>query len=372
MFEKNWLSTSGVVGMVFGVALSVTWAENPIPPFAAKGTILVEDFRPGETAPYYTIEADVSFYSSNKWWQVEVRPKNPAKGDLALQSCMRIPDGIRTYHLFKDDTREGMTAVDVCPIAYPIPGNWIALYTWLSLCPNPELPIIDPGRMRRFINIPNCAPKLFTHPENEGSFTLGRLQPENAFLSELAVDNNGISIGLGADQTAELIPFRPPFDSGFTELTHRMLESTNLNGLKFPLKTVIKRYIPNWLPEARDSLFMSSIAHLSVHELSTDPTVLDERTTAPQRVLSIDSRPLDLPNNRTVDYVVTNGLFSSVSHPNIQTLAKILRQENNPPNNNWKRAVLIAILIALPAIAFIVRSRQKNKPKNNNNVSNKP
>jgi len=355
MFDESRLNRTAIsVIIVLGAAIHGTLANSPVPPFVAKGTIIIEDFQPGQSAPYYTIEADLSFYSSNKWWQVDIRPKNPSKDELALQSCMRISDGIRTFSLFADDTREGLTPTDVCPISHPLPGNWMSLYTWLSLCPDAELPINASGEIRRFVNIPFCVPKLFSHPDAAGNLSVRYLQPQKAFLEELSIDNSGISIGLGVDQKPEFVSFHHPFDKGFTEFTFELVESTNLNGLKFPLKTTIKRFMPNWHPEAKDSLFASSVSHLNVHEIYLTGGAQQERASGPQRVVAIDSRPGDLPNGRTVDYIVTNDLYSPLSDPKIQSLAKILRLSERPSDNGLVRGIFVAILVALSSIAFYV------------------
>jgi hypothetical protein len=63
-----------------------------------------------------------------------------------------------------------------------------------------------------------------------------------------------------------------PFDNGFTEFEYRVLESTNLQGLAFPKKAVVKYFGIN--PEDRNRLTVMTTYDINVARISFDETQL--------------------------------------------------------------------------------------------------
>lgn len=315
---------------------SVVSAKDAIPPFVAEGRLSTQSFRTERTNLNYKTEADVFFLYSNGWWQVEVKYLNPGTGTPSIHNCMKIPDGTRTYMLFEGDTRTGMTTAEACPNAFPPPGRPEMLVTWLSLCPHPELPLIDGKRMRRFINLPHYRPDVFNHPQNEGYYDvkyLNRGNRGNAFISELDVTNNGFSIELNVvgsgDVEGEILRLPAPFKNGFTELQYKILESTNLNGMAFPLRAVYKRFSPNWGGKDRDDLRVGLLSELIVKRISFSEEDVARRRSAPATLIAYDARPPNLPKNITVSYRVHNDQWKPLSDPEIALEIRRAREAGN-------------------------------------------
>ena len=203
---------------------------------------------------------------------------------------------------------------------------------WLSLCPNPKLPLINERLMRRFLTIPDTISEPFNDPRNAGVFAIKFLAPEKAFVSELIISNNGFNIDVtvnkDGDVESDIHAFAAPFDNGFLEMTYQVLETTNLNGLTFPLRAVYKRFYPDGDPSKYSStLFCSKSAELIVKRIRFPDGRSDEQKPTPQKLFAADNRPTGFPRERSVGYVVTNDLWKSVSAPEIRHFAEMAREE---------------------------------------------
>jgi hypothetical protein len=275
---------------------AATAAEMVIPPFVAEGRLLTQEFRTDTNFNYRT-DANVVFLFSNGWWQVEARFTYLGQANPVVLNCMRIPDGTRSYIIFEGSTNKGLTTVaNACPMDFPSPGRAELLVPWLALCPQPDLPLIDNKRMRRFINLPDCRPNVFNAPQNEGFYQAAYLAPENAFLSDLIITNNGFGIELnvhksGAEDTGEIMRFGPPFDNGFTEMQYQVIESTNLHGVAFPIRSICKRFTPNWERKDPNDLRVAVQSELTVTRISFAEKEMAGRIVAPSRMLALDARP---------------------------------------------------------------------------------
>ena len=301
-------------------------AEHAIPPFVAEGRLLTQEFR-SDTNLNYRTDARVVFLFSNGWWQVEARCKYANQGNIIVHNCMRIPHGRRSYILFAGSTNTGATTVaDACPSSFPPPGKTELLVPWLALCPHPELPLIDGKRMRRFVNLPDYRPNAFNARENEGRYEVKYLAPESAFLSELVITNNGFSIELNVEKNSgedagDIRRYPPPFENGFTELQYKVIESTNLNGITFPIRAVSKRFTPNWGGKDRDDLRVWLQSELTVTRISFAEKDVARRIAAPYEMFAEDARP-----GVSVNYLVHDDQWKPVSDPELQRRARSVRQ----------------------------------------------
>lgn len=337
-----------------------TSAKEVIPPFFAAGTISLEARNPRESEPYLNVNAEFFFHHSNDWWQVEIKYPNQQQNKPSFQCCMKIPDGTRSYTLFEGDTRKGMTPADVCPAAFPPPGLTIMFDSWLSLCPNPLLPVIRGNRMRRFLNVPTCRVSLLMHPQNEGKYTATYLGPQAHFLKELFITNNGINLDIGSDNLDEIKPFRAPFDKGFEELHYQMLESTNIGETTFPLRSVLRRYIPAWVGNTNGYLFVSTLTQITVNQITFSEGREFSRTPPPSRLFAYDSRPHNLPEDHTVKYIVTNDQWKRVADPEMVRLAESTRQQKNPHTRTDRRWIMVFVSasILVPPLLLMLRKFQ--------------
>ncbi|WP_150107625.1 hypothetical protein [Pedosphaera parvula] len=249
-------------------------AEEAVPPFVAEAKITRKVVRHGQTTPYWETEGNAVFSYSNGWWQAELNYKNPKEHSPAAEYFRKVPGGVSSYIMF---TSKSKTEAVVCPLAFPTAGNTELFAFWLSICPKPELPLIDGKRIRRFPLIPNCRDSLdiFNHPQNEGYYTASYLKPGSAFLSNLNITNNGVTLDIEVAANGEvetkIIRHGAPFDKGFNELSYQLLETTNLNGIVFPARAVLKLMTPNWKGKDREDLHVAQVVELTVTRISTLP-----------------------------------------------------------------------------------------------------
>ena len=333
-------SLFGVTMIGLGLLLksSVAFAaEVVIPPFVVEGRLLTQGFRPHGIQPKitnfnyrdYRTDANFVFIYSNGWWQLEARHASRSPGITNIYNCMKIPDVTRTYTLFEGITNAGINSASACPTELPPTGRPELLVPWLSFCPKPQLPLIDDKRMRRLINLPDCRPEIFNAPQNEGFFAIKHLTPGKAFLSELLITNNGYSVDLtvlaGGVVGGEIFRYSPPFENGFTELHYQVLASTNFNGVEFPLRTVSKRFYPNWEKKDRIELYLSLQSELTVTRISFAKEDIARGIASPTELYANDFRPPNLPKEKSADYIVRDDQWKPVSDPEIKRRAKIVR-----------------------------------------------
>lgn len=307
----------------------VSAASDAMVPFFAEGRISTKSLARERLIVNHTTEADFSFLYSNGWWQVEISSLNTDNGVRTIQNCMKIPDGTRSYTQFEGSQNTGPTGAEACPTAFPQPGKTELFVTWLSLCPHPQLPLIDARRMRRFINLPICRPDIFNQPRNEGGYQLQYLNPGNAFLSKLDVMNNGFTIDVAVQQNGDIAgeaaQFPAPFEKGFKDLRYQILESTNINGIAFPLRTVYERYAPDFENGDPDNPRVA----LSTELIVTRVTFQDapNRIVAPSPLFAFDARPAGLPKQVKVSYQVFDDCWKSPSDPEIALVVRRAKED---------------------------------------------
>lgn len=247
---------------------------------------------------------------------------------------MRIPDGVREFTLFPGYTYTNNVTftASALPITFPTTGDSRRLLVWLSFCPHPQLPVIDGKKMHRFLYVPggSIALEMLNHPQNEGYFTTRYLQPGAMFLSELIVTNNGVSVDMtmdkGGNWETEVRRYSAPLDKGFLCFRYEVRETTNCNGIAFPLRTMIQHFSPNWYTKMPDDLYVAGELVLLVKRISFAASDLANRKPAPSVLIADDYRPPKLPRNQSVSYFVTNDVWHSLSDTNNPDLVRRFRR----------------------------------------------
>ncbi|MBE0545205.1 MAG: hypothetical protein IH623_28030 [Verrucomicrobia bacterium] len=180
--------------------------------------------------------------------------------------------------------------------------------------------------MRRFISLPDYRPKIFNAPENEGFYAAKYLTPENAFLSELVITNSGFELDLNVEKTGledegRIMRYAAPFENGFTELQYKVIETTNLHGITFPLRAVCKRFFPNWERKDPNDLRVVLQSELTVTKISFSEKDMAGRIASPARMIAHDDRL-----GVSIGYFVHDDEWKPVSDPEIARKARIARQ----------------------------------------------
>lgn len=337
-------------------------AGKPIPPFVAEGTVSVEVFSaPPQSKVMLRMEAHVSFCYSNGWWQAECKYTAPSNMVGLIENCRRLPDGIRQILTSPENARSSrekvMPSAMVFPIAFPPPEKPILFTAWLTLCPTVELPIIDARHMRRLI-----AREQLDHPKNIGTYLLKTIQPQNLFISDLAITNNGVDFGPG------LVPIsrRGALAQGYLESMYTLQETTNVSGIIFPLRARYSRFAPLQDAPTASSIFPVLTATVSIERFGSMTTGCMNDSSVPERFVALDKRFGNLPQGTTVNHYITNDHWLLASDPRMLRLREGYK---GPPRAPWKRyaaVVVLAITCLLPAGFLFYRKRYQNKQHQQN------
>jgi hypothetical protein len=208
---------------------------------------------------------------------------------------MKIPEGTRHYALSGTQGTNIMTAAVACPLPFPPPGRISLFAPWLALCPRPELPLIDSHRMHRFVNGPVCEADILLLPENQGYYQISYLGTEKQFLAELTISNNGVSVvmGVGADgqPVPEIQALPNSYKSGFLQYRYQVLETTNMNGILFPLHSIYDVFDPDWSDPSHRALNKVLEADFVIEEVAFTNSKAEFPGAAPNSLLALDARP---------------------------------------------------------------------------------
>ena len=363
-------------------ASSAAAGSGRVPPFTAKGVVSMEVFQHPGAAAILKTEEDVFFTYSNGLWQVELKgrpggfhttmplPKDVSAGSEAesIINCRNISDGVR----YVSTTRsvQNIAAVSnvwryafVEPTPFPPPDMANVFICWLALSPSPKLPLIDGNKMRRLLSA-----DFLKDPKNQGEYALRYTSPDNIFLSELCITNDGTVLLSNATLKKQL----PPFDKGYLEFEYKVLETTNWNGVAFPLRSTLQRYYP--LPNAtnRNDLFATVVTRLdinSIHAGIESPYV----DLTGSKLIARDNRLPHLPELPPIKYTVTNDQWVAATNAalakfaaNYNTVMKASIRDTSGTTTHKRLAVIILMVILTlgPVAALILSKRTKNSDKN--------
>lgn len=351
---------------------SPTQAQGGCPPFMARGTVSCNSLNPdGTVRAGLTSLANFSFLYSNGWWQLEEEFVKQCKllemAEGTIINIRPIPDGIRELSLSPPERMPpGFTnkAVLEGAIAYggpfPIPLQAESFLCWLALHPNPQLPIIGPGRIRRLF-----LPEWMERPDNEGRFRLRYLSGESGFLAELSIWHNGLE--LLYDGPTRRYP--PPFHRGALEFKYEVLEATNWAGMVVPKRARLTRYSHKSNAKSPEDIYPSVVAELTLERIEAwDGTVRTARP-LPEEVFASDHRFPGLPRHAALNYRVTNDQWKPVSAPELKALAASYRWAGRrpAPKAPWVlrlawAAVAIAPLAVWAGYRLLAKANKKPKP----------
>src|SRR6185312_15577176 len=293
-----------------------------------------------------------------------------------------IPDGTREIIISSPNMSTDSKVMKLAIVrsnAFPQWGMDALFVPWLSLCPNPELPLIASNRIHF-----EFQPEIFGDSKNEAGFVANYLEPEKEFLSELVVSNSGVGFG------PEGKTFRYPdaYTNGFVKFTYKVLATTNYQGVAFPLKAVFTQFTPLQNGKSPDDLFAAVTTEFNIQKIDLGGCHFG-LASVPERVFATDTRPPGFNRDLTMNYIVTNDEYLSVTNDRMQKLAKIYRQVSRSNRNarrekclatkpspmcpisvRFRRAftliellVVIAIIAILAALLLPVLSASKQKAK---------
>jgi len=350
------IKTAVVVGVcvllaIGVVAVSESESKSPgkgVVVFTAAGFVSSEFHKqPFVTNNIITSDGKVLFLYSNGVWQIQFvyqhyhqpPPNIPGHPELDISNEMigemidvkRIPAGTREIVTIPAKADENKPA-NLSPSAmvwsntFPDIGRQELFLPWLSLCPNPELPLINSNQIHFAFN-----PKLFDSPKDAGEFKASYIEPEKQFLSELTITNNG----KGSTSDGNTSEYPAPYNNGWFCFSYKVLETTNCEGINFPLKAVLYRYSPLPNGKSPEDTYQEVIATISIQQIDIGGRNLT-LVPVPATVVALDER-FGLPDGRTVNYGVTNDQWYSLTNSRLQQLGRSFRSWSSKPLGNQNK-----------------------------------
>jgi hypothetical protein len=325
---------------------------NDVPPFTVEATTTSEMVQ-ANGFTNKSIEKTVFFSYSNGWWEIESKYKNGFVVGIpqnylvgSIVNCKRITDGIRYINFREPQDFTGTSNQYVSAIAepttFPPPEMEDLLICWLSLCPNPSLPIIKDHKIRRLVSVDFLKDK-----NNEGDYLVNYLGPTNGFLSELCITNNGV-VPM-ADGSMSTSP--APFNFGYQEFSYKVLETTNFNGVLFPLRSVLSKYVPKSDGKTAEDLFPVIVTYINVQsiEYGSSESAINASTSV---LLAFDRRLTNTPGDG-VKFLVTNDVWPAITNSDLVHFAAIMKTIQSQTDvkygtiNKRKQGIIIIVLLVM-------------------------
>jgi len=331
------LATTAGLAVIAVQEIQATARSTKTPTFAAEGYLssVMHRFQ-SDTNQFLKEAGKVLFLYSNDVWRIQFTYAdytNTEKfGGISASNIIgevldekKIPDGTRQIIVSAPNISTDPKVMNLAIVQsnqFPEWGSHGLFVPWLSLCPNPELPIIASNRIHF-----NFQPELYGDAKNDGSFVANYLGADREFLSELIVTNNG-TLFTSEGKTLE---YQEPYNHGFVAFTYKVLETTNYHGVTFPLKAVFTQFTPVQNGKSPDDLFPVVTTELTIQDIDLGAHHI-AFVPVPERVFASDRRPPGLDKFVTVNYIATNDEYLAVADHRMQKLAKIYRQsfKRNP------------------------------------------
>lgn len=359
--------------LVLLVSGSNILAGDSIPSFTAEGELTCERLGPSNTNSLSKMDGKVLFSYCDGIWQIQFiysnyyNPVSKASNKRvgAVIDCKSIPDGIRQIitlpsntNGIENETKQKIPSATTQATPFPLMSQQELFLPWLSLCPNPQLPIIS-SNLIHF----DFRPQFLNNSKNEGGFNLNYIEPEKNFLSELTVSNNGTLFQ--SDGSALDLP--APYQNGYPQFSYKVLEVTNCDGVNFPLKTVLYQFAPSPTSKSSEDLYSAIISRLNIKQIIIGGQPL-HIIPVPTNLVALDGRPTGLHNGLTVNYEVRNDQWSSLTNRRMEQLANFFRHQSfnkvkEEDKHSRNRIVVVSVLAGITLIPLILAyfTGKKNK-----------
>lgn len=338
------------------VAQAASCQLSDFPAFTAQGEVLCERFNPFNTNSLFKSEGRFSFFYSNRLWRIQYT--YPTTG--ATVDCQRIPDGIRQIIIYTNLTKNRISIsrpyATTQTIPFPSQSDNGLFLPWLSLCPRPELPIIN-SNLIHFLFLP----QFLNNPQNQGGFDLSYIAPEDSFVRDLNVSNNGTFFNSDGSVAA----YSKPYSSGFIQFSYKVEQTTNYSGINFPRRAVLREFMPLPGGGLKGELYTVLMTKLSVDRIN-----IGERNSffksIPANLVVLDSRPTGISNGVTVNYEVVNDQWLSITNRKMRRLADgVRRQFRNEIEHDSSRSTIrlwflciIGVISLAPLSLFCLRKKK--------------
>lgn len=306
--------------------------------FTARGVVsVVAHMHPGDTNYSISSDGDVLFSYDHGVWQVQFTFRHSAHLGYTnvydgvpgtVTDEKRIPNGMRTIYTFPSQPGiDAATTAKVKPSAMvttnhiPDVGSQEVFLPWLSLCPNPELPLLGSNLIHRWVQIVQQNELTATN-----HYQARYLEPANQFLGELIITNNGTEFT--SDGKSFELP--KPYDAGFVGFAYQVVATTNCEGIMFPLETVLTQFSPMPAGKSREDLHPTVVSRLKLEQIDVGGKKLS-LIPVPHSVVALDSRSPVLKNHMTMNYEVIDDQYYDLTNAQLKRLENMYRHMQMRP-----------------------------------------
>ena len=375
---SGWLPV-GLIAFSFSTSAGPNVPAKRVPQFTAEAEIVMQEFDPRHKLPVVELTGSVLFSSGDGEWHLQFTHQSENHPTLPIPSTppgtlidiRRIPDGTREFSIFPLAVRERMKTDKATPAAnaYPIPfppsDRPHLFLPWLTLCPRPELPLLGSKRIERVFTT-----EALGKAENEGAFALEYVQPQGVFLSRLCITNPTFpTFQTGLDRRFQ--PDNQTHQDAYLETDYQILETTNVSGIAFPLRSVIRQYSPVPYVKSASGRYLVDETRLNVTRIDVGSATL-VFASLPQEFLAADARPVGLKKGRPANYMMTNDQWVALTNRRLQRIAETFRNQRAKSEGRvspGRRVIVLAALIGLGgaplivACIFFIRKKQRTPNK---------
>jgi hypothetical protein len=176
--------------------------------------------------------------------------------------------------------------------------------------------------------------------------------------------NNGVSWVLEGNEMKKS-HYSPPFEKGFVEGSYRIMQETNMSGVRVPTRFRLTRYVPVPRASGSNDVMVATTFEGRARAVSLNPPETDFSLRIPAKCLVIDRRFPPRPGRTGrlhTGYMIQNGQIPGLgSVRQTRNYRALLALEGAAPKIQLKRRLLLAALVVLVISPIVVMSATKRR-----------
>lgn len=338
-------------------------AEDKHASFVIRADVSTRSFLPNTPQHFAENQSKVVIHVSTNGWLITAQTTDQRTGYSMSKSSMTVPGGVRSYTQFEHGPTNAAIAASLCPLAYPPPTELDLFVTWLSLCPSPQLPLINGTSMWLFADVPGCQASIVSNSFNVGRCALRWSVADPTFLESLMITNSGHRLTILNDGEPGVMHLEGPFKSGVLELAFTVIEHTNVMGVSFPLATVMSHWSLGTSVAGIPEIYVSYTTSLNVRSIEMlEHGIQTKDESAPLIMVAFDQRFANLHSNQYITYLVTNDTWKATGDPDMEWRSGFSNASGRRKLSSRLITLSLLLLVIVPPILmFLFQSTKKQQ-----------